>query len=193
VDYKPPGKHEKIFKPYQVDDLFYLKSIPKRYHSEKGRIKQKITAKLQMRYTGPHRVLEVKNPVLYVALVDGRRKMVHALKMKRDASTAERFVGFEDEMWDDNEQESVIDQEDIDDDDGIKHERIQDKIVNKEDDEDQTNTEHEDDTITTFANKMRNKQYEMKSYSDSDSNTDSDEEDTSYFAKSNKDQGDQFI
>ena len=108
VDYKPFGKNEKIFRPYMAGDLFFLKSIPKRYHTEKGRKKQKITAKLQMRFTGPHRVLEVKNPVLYVALVDGRRKMVHALKMKRDASTAEKFVGFEDEMWEqlhDNDQE----------------------------------------------------------------------------------------
>jgi RNase H-like domain found in reverse transcriptase/Integrase zinc binding domain/Reverse transcriptase (RNA-dependent DNA polymerase) len=180
IDYKPPGKHEKIFRPYLVDDLFYLKSIPKRYHTEKGRIKQKITAKLQMRYTGPHRVLEVKNPVLYVALVDGRRKMVHALKMKRDASTAERFVGFEDDMWDDdNEQEIVMEKEDNDDDDeqlmGIKIERQRAETLNDDDAD-------EGDGITMFANKYINKQHDSDSYSDSDSE-DSDEEDTSYYAK----------
>jgi transposase InsO family protein len=100
VDYRIADKREKVFQPYLVDDLFYLKSIPKRYFSEKGRVKEKITAKLQFRYTGPHRVLEVKNPILYIALVNGRRKTVHAIKMKRDTSTAEKFYGYEDDIYD---------------------------------------------------------------------------------------------
>jgi hypothetical protein len=157
VDDKPHGKQERIFRPYLIDDLFYLKSIPKRYYTEKGRIKQKITAKLQMRYTGPHRVLEVKNPVLYVALVDGRRKMVHALKMKRDASTAERFIGFEDDMYDYDE----------DNNDNV--------VVRGMDDTDDEGEAHEDDNegIYTFADKNRQGN---NSDSESDSNSDDDDE-----------------
>ena len=167
VDYKPLGKHEKIFKPYMVNDLFFLKSIPKRYHTEKGRTKQKITAKLQMRYTGPHRVLEVKNPVLYVALVDGRRKMVHALKMKRDISTAERFVGFEDEMWEQLHDGDQEDQEDklI----GVKIER-----EDKEDDMIGVKIEREEEDEDMIGVKIEQEEGDDDNLSSEDSETESD-------------------
>ena len=47
-----------------------------------------------------------------MVLVDGRKKKVDALKMMSHISTAERFVWFEDEMWEqlhDGDQEIVID------------------------------------------------------------------------------------
>ena len=192
VDYKPPGKHEKIFKPYAVDDLFYLKSIPKRYFTEKGRVKQKITAKLQMRYTGPHRVLEVKNPVLYVALVDGRRKMVHALKMKRDASTAERFIGFEDDAFEeehDNKDGVVCAREDAEEDlMGVTVQRQRDTLhsdINEDDPDDEDDAEDEDDFIM-YANRRRNSTSDF--YSDSDSHSDSDEERKSSYLYEDKSQ-----
>ena len=73
------------YHPFEPDDLFYLKTIPKRFFTTEEGEKQKITAKLQHRYTGPHRVIGVKNPVTFIALVNGKIKTVHASKMKRES------------------------------------------------------------------------------------------------------------
>ena len=83
--------------------------------------------------------------------------MVHALKMKRDASTAERFIGFEDDMYDyDEDNNDTI---------GVRG-------VEDTDDEGKA---HEDDEegIYTFADKGRKGD---NSESESDSNSDDDDE-----------------
>ena len=71
--------------PYEPDDLFYLRTIPKRFFTTEEGEKQKITAKLQYRYTGPHRVVSARNPVTFVAMVNGKLKTVHASKMKKES------------------------------------------------------------------------------------------------------------
>jgi hypothetical protein len=43
-----------------------------------------MSSKLQYRYTGPHTVTEVYNPVTYKASIDGFSRIVHANRMKRD-------------------------------------------------------------------------------------------------------------
>ena len=73
------------YHPYEPDDLFYLRTIPKRFFTTEEGEKQKITAKLQYRYTGPHRVVSVRNPVTFVAMVNGKLKTVHASKMKKES------------------------------------------------------------------------------------------------------------
>ena len=71
------------FRPYQAGDFFYHKTIPRRfYRSTKHETWVKISRKLQFKYTGPFPIVEVKSPVLYVALIHGVRKMVHAINMK---------------------------------------------------------------------------------------------------------------
>ena len=65
--------------------MFYLESIPKRFFTTEEGEQEKITAKLQHRYTGPHRVIGIRNPVTFTALVNGKVKTVHASKMKRKA------------------------------------------------------------------------------------------------------------
>ena len=108
-------KRERLFTPYEVGDKFYLKTIPKRFYNDKGKEKFKLAAKLQMRYTGPHIVTTVHNPIIYTALVNGRNKIIHGNKMKRDISTKdiqpEDFAGYGDineESEDDEENNQEI-------------------------------------------------------------------------------------
>ena len=56
-------RQERLFRPYKKNDLFFLKVIPKRFITITGSRKQKLTAKLQMRYSGPHRIIEGLNPI----------------------------------------------------------------------------------------------------------------------------------
>jgi len=82
--------HMRLFRPFMVGQRFYLKTIPKRYfYSEEDKIDYKLSASLQYRYTGPHQVLHVINPVIYVAAVDGTLRFVHANKMKRESHNDE--------------------------------------------------------------------------------------------------------
>jgi hypothetical protein len=102
--------HARIFKPFQVGQKFYLKTAPKRMFvadrevkpvfmdekvmesTEDGtninivrpRLRYAMSGKLLGRYTGPHEIYEVINPVVYVAIVDGALRTVHANKMKRE-------------------------------------------------------------------------------------------------------------
>ena len=106
--------HARIFKPFRVGQKFYLKTAPKRMFVAEREVKpvfledstspgaattmvrQKlryaISGKLFSRYTGPHEVYEVINPVVYVAIVDGALRTVHANKMKRDIHTDDEVV-----------------------------------------------------------------------------------------------------
>ena len=106
--------HARIFKPFRVGQKFYLKTAPKRmFVAEREvkpvfledstspdaattmvrqKLKYAISGKLFSRYTGPHEVYEVINPVVYVAIVDGALRTVHANKMKRDIHTDDEVV-----------------------------------------------------------------------------------------------------
>ena len=108
-DHRKPDPRERVFKPYAVGDKFFMKSIPKRYLN-KGKKKQKLSLKLQERWTGPHTILEVYNPVLYRATVNNRIRNVHAIRMKRDVSVKERFVPLVDTYELDDEESEESDQ-----------------------------------------------------------------------------------
>ena len=72
------------FQPYKVGDYCMRKVRPKRYfQTKRGALKYKLSSKLQQRYVGPYRIIEVINPVLYVADVHGVPTMVHAVNLKR--------------------------------------------------------------------------------------------------------------
>ena len=91
-DHRVPDARERTFKPYSVGEFFYMKSLPKRYLNIKGKKKEKLSLKLQERWTGPHVVLHVYNPVLYRCSVNNRIRNVHAIRMKRETSAKERFI-----------------------------------------------------------------------------------------------------
>jgi hypothetical protein len=82
LDAKPHGR---MFRQFQVGQRFYLKTVPRRYFiSEDDKLKYKLSSSLQNRYTGPHEILSVINPVVYIAAVDGALRLVHANKMKKE-------------------------------------------------------------------------------------------------------------
>ena len=72
------------FKPYKVGDWVYRKIIPKSFYKVKGdKKKHSLSAKLLFRYAGPYIITRVINPVLYEALIHGRRNQkVHAINLK---------------------------------------------------------------------------------------------------------------
>ena len=72
------------FKPYKVGDWFFRKIIPKRFYTLKGdKKKHSLSAKLLFRYAGPYIITKVINPVLYEAIIHGRRNQKgHAMNMK---------------------------------------------------------------------------------------------------------------
>ena len=72
------------FKPYKVGDWFFRKIIPRSFYRLKGdRKKHSLSAKLLFRYAGPYMITRVINPVLYEALIHGKRNQkVHAMNMK---------------------------------------------------------------------------------------------------------------
>ena len=83
-----------------MNELFFLKSVPKRFITYSEKKVWKFTRKLQYRYTGPHRIIEVKNPVVYKAMVNGKEKMGHLSKIKRDPAIIKRFDIYEDDIID---------------------------------------------------------------------------------------------
>jgi len=105
---KPLVRVERLFRPYKVGDMFFLKVIPKRFLTVLGGKKQKLTAKLQYRYTGPHKVIEVLNPIVYIAMVDNKIKRVHALRMKRDPSTVKEYIPMAHNMFDDDAKDDTL-------------------------------------------------------------------------------------
>jgi hypothetical protein len=90
LDAKP---HARLFRQFNVGQRFYLKTVPRRYFiSEEDKLKYKLSSSLQNRYTGPHEVLSVINPVVYIAAVDGALRLVHANKMKRETHNDDELV-----------------------------------------------------------------------------------------------------
>ena len=113
VDNREPEKRVRLFRPYSVNELFFMKSIPKRFVTDLDKKHWKLTRKLMHRYTGPHKIIQVMNPVVYKAMVNGREKMVHASKMKRDASSNKPFEIFEDDVFDFDDEYAEPEHEDI--------------------------------------------------------------------------------
>jgi transposase InsO family protein len=71
------------FKEYEVGHYFYHRRIAKRfYKNELDEKVYKLNAKLQYRWTGPFRILEKINAVLYKADIHGKSTMVHAINMR---------------------------------------------------------------------------------------------------------------
>ena len=82
---RKPDPRARVFTPFRVGEQFYLRTIPRRTFKDALDEKwHKLSAKLQYRYSGPHTVLAVINPVTYRARVDGSIKIIHANRMKRD-------------------------------------------------------------------------------------------------------------
>ena len=108
------NSHVRILKPFWAGRKFYLKTAPERMFVAEREVKpvfledstspdaattmvrQKLkyafSGKLFSRYTGPHEVYEMINPVVYVAIVDGALRTVHANKIKRDILTKDEVV-----------------------------------------------------------------------------------------------------
>jgi len=91
-DNEPRVRKERYFKPYEENDRFMFESIPKRYliqnidpenNNANERVRLKINAKLQPKYTGPYVISKVLNPTTYIANIDGKETRVHAQRMKR--------------------------------------------------------------------------------------------------------------
>ena len=75
------------YHPFKPGDEFYLRTIPLRFHrDDSDHVKYKLTLKLQSRYTGPHHVIRVVNPVIFLCNVDGRYCRIHISRMKRGAT-----------------------------------------------------------------------------------------------------------
>jgi hypothetical protein len=75
----------RAFAPFRIGEQFYYKAMTRRsFKSLDDEKTYKMSSKLQYRYTGPHTVTEVYNPVTYKANIDGFSRIVHANRMKRD-------------------------------------------------------------------------------------------------------------
>ena len=71
------------FKVYKKDDYFFHKRIAKRFYKDAlDETIYKLNAKLQHRWTGPYRIVEQLNEVLYKADIHGVIKVVHAINMR---------------------------------------------------------------------------------------------------------------
>jgi len=71
------------FPDYRPGEYVFYFRVPKRVFKNSAReTEQKISAKLQPRYTGPYRVIKVISPVLYALDIHGRQVTGHAINMK---------------------------------------------------------------------------------------------------------------
>jgi hypothetical protein len=83
-NYHPRSATPRKYRPFAVGDEFFLKAIPhRRYRDEKSNEYHKLSLKLQHRYTGPHQVIQVINPIVFKCNINGKYRNIHALRMKR--------------------------------------------------------------------------------------------------------------
>jgi hypothetical protein len=117
---EPKILKERVFRQFDVGSWFYLLTTPKRFIVDdtpgdaETRTKWRISAKLSYRYTGPHRVVKVINPVMYLANIDGVERRVHATLMKRDYSRQSPFMDVDIPFMDEPEEDLLIDDEELD-------------------------------------------------------------------------------
>jgi hypothetical protein len=91
------------FVQYKPNDTFYVRRIPKReFKDPKDEELHKINAKLQDRFSGPHQVIMQINPVQYKCLINGKEKLIHVNKMKKDLSQGDNNLNIMHQ--DDNEE-----------------------------------------------------------------------------------------
>jgi hypothetical protein len=82
------------FHCYELGDWVYLRRVPMRgYKGPKDLERRQTSSKLQMRWTGPYRVVEVHSDVLVSCLVHGKVQVTHAINMKRAAAKREDYAG----------------------------------------------------------------------------------------------------
>ena len=79
-----PPRNPLQFKPYAVNDWFYIKVVPRTmFRNAREETTHKLTAKFQFRYAGPYVITKVISPVLYEAIIHGKpNQRVHAINMK---------------------------------------------------------------------------------------------------------------
>ena len=78
---------KRVMGHFRPGDTFYMRTLPQLVFEDPIEERQyKLCMKLQNRYHGPHRVLRQVNPVQYKCMVEGKERMVHVNKMKRDLS-----------------------------------------------------------------------------------------------------------
>lgn len=83
AEMQPRVRAKAIFKEHNVGDYIFLKYVPRRfYRDDQDQQRYKLSRKLQMRFTGPYRVVKKFNPVLYQVDVHNVLKTVHAFNMK---------------------------------------------------------------------------------------------------------------
>lgn len=71
------------FKMYALNQLVYIKRIPKRFYKDPvEELNYHLSSKLQERFSGPFRITSILSPVLYKAMIHGNEKVVHAINMK---------------------------------------------------------------------------------------------------------------
>jgi len=115
------------FVQYKPNDTFYVRRIPKReFKDPKDEELHKINAKLQDRFSGPHQVIMQMNPVQYKCLINGKEKLIHVNKMKKDLSQGDNNLNImhqdeneentnyynDDNLFEEDEQDQEADDED---------------------------------------------------------------------------------
>jgi len=82
------------YSPYSLGDWVYLRRVPMRgYKGPSDLERRKTSAKLQMRWTGPYRVIKAHSDVVFTCLVHGRARVTHAINMKRASATRDDYLG----------------------------------------------------------------------------------------------------
>ena len=80
-----PNPRSRVFIPYHPGEQFYFKSVPRRaFKNLEDEKWHKVSAKMQFRFSGPHTVTQIINPVTYKARIDGVIRTVHVNRMKRN-------------------------------------------------------------------------------------------------------------
>lgn len=81
--YNSVPKKRLPFKEYKVDQLAYIKRIPKRFYKDPvDELNYHLSSKLQERFSGPYRITAQLSPVLYKAMIHGTERVIHAINMK---------------------------------------------------------------------------------------------------------------
>ena len=75
-------RYKQAFTPFRVGEQFYYRTLPRRtFKSTTDEREYKMSSKLQYRYTSPHTITVVINPVTYKSSMDGFNRMLHANRM----------------------------------------------------------------------------------------------------------------
>lgn len=93
VNHNRVPREKLIFQPYNLGDWAFLRRVPMRsYASPTEEIRKMLSSKLQMRWTGPYRIIQVFSDVLYVCLVHGEERVTHAVNMKLSSAQTQDYA-----------------------------------------------------------------------------------------------------